>query len=46
MPELILFRLLLSAISPQRLYFKEGEPAKDGTEAGQTEKDGERTDQE
>jgi hypothetical protein len=31
--------------SPQRLYFKEGEPGKDGTEAGQTGKDGERTDQ-
>jgi hypothetical protein len=27
-----------SPFQPQRLYFKEGEPGKDGTEAGQTEK--------
>jgi hypothetical protein len=37
--------VLLLWSSPQRLYFKEGEPGKDGTEAGQTGKDGERTDQ-
>ena len=35
----------LSTASPQRLYLEEGEPGKDGTEAEQTGKDGERTDQ-
>jgi hypothetical protein len=32
--------IVLSTVlsTPQRLYFKEGEPGKDGTEAGQTVK--------
>ena len=35
----------MSALPNVCTYYREGEPGKDGTEAGQMGKDGERTDQ-